>query len=105
MEIADSWDNLVEAVNKWGDEHGVDNAMAQYAKINEEIGEIAHELTRGHLTGPLMADAIGDTLVTVLLFAHILGYDARVCLDRAYSVIKERKGRKGSTGAFVKEGE
>lgn len=73
-----------------------------YAKIGEEKGEIAKELTRNNIHSPEMQDAIGDTLVTIIIFADILGYDARECLQMAYNEIKDRKG-KTINDSFVKD--
>lgn len=75
--------------------------MAQYAKVIEEAGEIAHELTRNNLQTPELVDAIGDTLVTVIILADILGIDPVEALGKAYNIIKERKGH--TNGNFVKE--
>lgn len=92
---------LIKATKNWGREKGINNPIMQYAKINEEIGEIAHELTRGNLKTSAMADAIGDVLVTLIIFADILGFDLEQCLRTAYNEIKERQGE-NIDGAFVK---
>lgn len=95
-------DELIDAVIDWGRAKGLDNAVMQYAKMNEEVGEIAHELTRGNLKTTEMKDALGDTAVTLIILADILGFDIVRCLELAYDEIKNRKGQtKG--GSFVKE--
>lgn len=93
---------LIEAVALWGREHGIDNPVMQALKINEEVGEIATEITHDRMHGPDMVDAIGDSLVTIIILADILGYDPLDCLAEAYSVISNRKG-KTVDGCFVKE--
>lgn len=95
-------DELIQAVIDWGRGKHLDNPVMQYAKVNEEIGEIAHELTRGNLKSPEMKDAIGDTLVTIIILADILGYDPTRCLEAAYAVIKDRSGHT-ENGSFVKD--
>ena len=93
---------LIKAVVKWGDDHKLNDPVMQYAKVNEEIGEIAHEITRGHLDSDELKDAIGDSTVTLIILSNILGFDFVDCLMKAYSEIKGRKG-KTENGSFVKE--
>ena len=101
-------EQLVKAVKQWGREKGINNPLMQYAKINEEIGELAHELTRGKCGGedsvPSEAtiDAIGDILVTVIIFAKIIGIDPVYALAEAYDTISGRTG-KTINGSFVKD--
>lgn len=95
-------DTLFDEVVKWGRDRGINNPAMQFAKLNEEVGEIAHELTRKHLHTDEMADALGDTLVVLIILADILGYDLRECLKGAYDVIKNRRGRT-EDGNFIKE--
>lgn len=100
-------EQLVKAVKQWGREKGINNPLMQYAKINEEIGELAHEVVRGHIQ-PIptreTVDAIGDILVTVIIFADIIGVDPIEALSMSYDTIKERKG-KTINGSFVKANE
>jgi NTP pyrophosphatase (non-canonical NTP hydrolase) len=95
-------DELIEAVMKWGREHKIDNPVMQALKVNEEVGEIATEITHNRLHGDDMIDALGDSLVTIIVLADILGYDPRECLQEAYNVISKRKGET-IDGCFVKE--
>lgn len=95
-------DELIDAVVNWGRAKGLDNAVMQYAKMNEEVGEIAHELTRGNLKTAEMKDALGDTAVTLIILADILGFDIVRCLELAYGVIKGRTGHT-ENGSFVKD--
>lgn len=95
-------DTLFDEVVEWGRDRGINNPAMQFAKLNEEAGEIAHELTRKHLHTDEMADALGDTLVVLIILADILGYDLRECLKGAYDVIKDRRGRT-EDGNFIKE--
>lgn len=95
-------DELIKAVMKWGREHKIDNPVMQALKVNEEVGEIATEITHNRLHGDDMIDALGDSLVTIIILADILGYDPRECLQEAYDVISKRKGET-IDGCFVKE--
>lgn len=98
-----SADMLFDKIVQWGRDRGIDNPTMQFAKLNEEAGEIAHELTRMHFHTDEMADALGDTLVTLIILADILGYDLVECLNSAYGVIKDRNGHTVS-GSFIKDG-
>ena len=95
-----SW--LIEVVINWGEEHNLHDPIMQFAKVNEEVGEIAHELTRNHLDTPEIKDAIGDSLVTLIILSNILGFDPVDCLAAAYEEIRDRKGIT-ENGTFVKE--
>lgn len=99
--IADA-EEVINAVKEWGRGHKIFDPMAQYAKVVEEAGEIAHELTRNNLHSPAIEDAIGDTLVTVIILADILDIDPVAALDKAYTTIKNRKGHL-ENGSFIKE--
>lgn len=94
-------DELIEAVMEWGNNKNLHDSKAQMNKVIEEVGEIAHEITRNK-NGDDLRDAIGDTLVTVIILSNIVGADPRKCLEMAY---KEIAGRKGETvnGTFIKD--
>ena len=94
-------DELIDAVMAWGEEKGLDDPKAQLNKVIEEVGEIAHEVTRNKY-GADFDDAIGDALVTIIILSNIGGNDPRECLALAYNAIKDRKGHTVS-GTFVKE--
>lgn len=77
----------------------------QWMRITEEVGEIRDVLLKPtKFTEPQAAlkDAIGDTLVTIIVLAHQLDLDVTECLSIAYEEIKNRKG-KMVNGTFVKE--
>ena len=74
-------------------------------RITEEVGEIRDVLLKPtKFTEPQAAlkDAIGDTLVTIIVLAHQIDLDVTECLGFAYEEIKNRKG-KMINGTFVKE--
>ena len=93
---------LIKQVVEWGRSHDLHDPVMQYAKVNEEIGEIAHEITRGNLSSDELKDAIGDSTVTLIILSDILGFDYVDCLMRAYSEINGRTG-KTENGSFVKD--
>lgn len=101
------YDTLFDVIN-WGREKGLDDPKAQLNKVIEEVGEIAHEITRNRydvneLEQPdELFDAIGDTLVTVIILADILNIDPISALSGAYEQIKDRKGAT-ENGTFVKD--
>ena len=95
-------DELIKLVEQWGRDKELHDPIMQYAKLNEEVGEIAHELTRGNLRSVELIDAIGDTAVTLIILADILSTDLQYCLGQAWFEIKDRKG-KTVDGSFVKD--
>ena len=99
-EMIDTTDKLIDAVMKWGDEHNLHDPKAQLNKVIEEVGEIAHEVSRNQY-GVDFDDAIGDALVTIIILSNIGGNDPRECLALAYNAIKDRKGVTRD-GTFVK---
>lgn len=98
---------LIDKVNDWADERNLKQAdpKIQWMRITEEVGEIRDVLLKPtKFTEPQAAlkDAIGDTLVTIIVLAHQLNLDVTECLGIAYEEIKNRKG-KMINGTFVKE--
>ena len=99
--------DLITKINAWADERNLKQAdpKIQWMRITEEVGEIRDVLLKPtKFTDPQMAlkDAIGDTLVTIIVLAHQLDLDVTECLNIAYNEIKNRKG-KMVNGTFVKE--
>lgn len=93
---------LFDNVAQWGRDKGLNDPKAQLNKVLEEVGEIAHEITRNKYSSPELVDAIGDTLVTIIILSDILGIDPIEALSEAYGVIKDRKGET-KNGTFVRE--
>ena len=94
-------------VIQWGRDKGLHDPKAQLNKVIEEVGEIAHEITRNHydleaLEQPdELVDALGDTLVTIIILADILNMDPMACLEEAYMAIANRTGET-KDGSFIK---
>ena len=93
--------DLINEVKVWGRDKHLDDPKSQLNKVIEEVGEIAHEVTRNKY-GEEFSDAIGDTLVTIIILADIMDYDAIGCLNAAYETIKNRTGHT-ENGTFVKD--
>lgn len=102
-----TFSELITKINEWADERNLKQAdpKIQWMRITEEVGEIRDVLLKPtKFTEPQAAlkDAIGDTLVTIIVLAHQLDLDVTECLGIAYEEIKNRKGRM-INGTFVKE--
>ena len=98
---------LITKINHWADERNLKQAdpKIQWMRVTEEVGEIRDVLLKPtKFTEPKAAlkDAIGDTLVTIIVLAHQLDLDVTECLSIADEEIKNRKG-KMVNGTFVKE--
>lgn len=94
----DSMSELIDKVNEWADERNLKQAdpKIQWMRITEEVGEIRDVLLKPtKFTEPQAAlkDAIGDTLVTIIVLAYQLDLDVAECLSIAYEEIKNRKGK------------
>lgn len=103
----DGISELITKINRWADKRNLKQAdpKIQWMRITEEVGEIRDVLLKPtKFTEPNAAlkDAIGDTLVTIIVLAHQLDLDVTECLSIAYEEIKSRKG-KMVNGTFVKE--
>lgn len=96
-------DEIMADVVRWGREKKINDPIMQFAKMNEEVGELAHELTRMRFHADEVEDALGDIFVTIIILADILGYDLHDCLLEAYETIKSRSGHT-SGGSFIKDG-
>lgn len=102
-----TFSELIVKINEWAYERNLKQAdpKIQWMRITEEVGEIRDVLLKPtKFTEPQAAlkDAIGDTLVTIIVLAHQLDLDVTECLNLAYEEIKNRKG-KMIDGTFVKE--
>ena len=99
------------------------NSYAQYAKFMEEANEILVAMNKRRgcsipvegtpFTERVMSekcvkglfelqDALGDTLVTLIILAAQYGLELEDCLEYAYNEIKDRTG-KTVGGTFIKD--
>lgn len=102
-----TFSELITKINEWADDRSLKQAdpKIQWMRVTEEVGEIRDVLLKPtKFTEPQAAlkDAIGGTLVTIIVLAHQLDLDVAQCLGIAYEEIKNRKG-KMVNGTFVKE--
>lgn len=100
--IENDINDLTVRIYSWFDEHNLYDPIMQFAKLNEEVGEIAHELTRNRYKGADIKDALGDTYITLVGMAHHLNLDLSECISGAYKEIRDRKG-KTVNGSFIKD--
>lgn len=93
---------LIELIERWSVERNMHTAAPskQMLKVSEEIGEIARAIVRNDMDS--LKDAIGDTVVTLVILAQQNKTTLEECVNHAYDEIKDRKG-KLIDGIFVKE--
>lgn len=89
--------NLINKINEWAISHGLDkgNPKTEWMKVTEEVGEIRDVFLKPHdFADPewSLKDAIGDSIVTLVVLCLQLGYDVEECLTIAYNDIKDREG-------------
>lgn len=88
---------LIDKVNEWAISHGLDqgNPKIEWMKVTEKVGEIRDVFLKPHdFADPewSLKDAIGDSIVTLIVLCLQLGYDVEECLTIAYNDIKDRQG-------------
>ncbi len=99
-------DEQIFLIREWGRAKGITGsegsgtASSQYQKLLEEVGELGKALMEDDACETI--DAIGDCAVVLILLADMKNLRFEKCLQDAYDVIKERKGRMES-GVFVKD--
>jgi NTP pyrophosphatase (non-canonical NTP hydrolase) len=87
----------------WANDKGIytkGDSKTQYLKLMEESGELAEALLKNDR--PEIIDAIGDMVVVLTNLAALENLRIEDCVQSAYDVIKNRKG-KMENGTFVKE--
>ncbi|HFU3729588.1 TPA: hypothetical protein ACGO7Y_001291 [Streptococcus suis] len=105
--MAKKFEELKNMVVCWAfdkDLHEADPKI-QWMRVTEEIGEIRDVLlkpTKFENPREALKDALGDSLVTLIVLAYQLRLDLVECLETAYNEIKDRKGQMVN-GTFVKE--
>ncbi len=100
-----NFEELHEAIIQWADDRNMINSdrlsvLAQFAKVSEEHGELSAGINKND--EDKTKDSLGDILVTLIILAQDLNLDLLDCLNSAYKVIQNRKG-KTINGVFVKE--
>ncbi|HFI0385380.1 TPA: MazG-like family protein [Streptococcus suis] len=101
-----NFEELKNKVVHWArkrDLHQADPKI-QWMRVTEEVGEIRDVLlkpTKFEDPKQALKDALGDSLVTLIVLAYQLRLDLVECLEIAYEEIKDRNG-KMVNGTYVK---
>ena len=101
------FEDLESKVVDWGWSKGIltdalpstERKLKQFSKTEEEVIELFDAIKAEDREEAV--DAIGDILVTVIIFAQQLGYTPAECLEAAWNEIKDRTG-KTVNGVFIK---
>ncbi len=91
-----------EAIRDWSSIRGIGgkDAQVQFQRCMQELTEIHDAMCNNDFTE--MKDAVGDTIVTLINLAKILGFNAEDGLEQAFNVIELRKGIRTERGDFVR---
>lgn len=92
----------LQPIRDWANERNLiaeGDSKTQYLKLIEECGELSQAILRSNKVE--LVDAIGDIIVVLTNLAAIEDVKVEHCLNSAYNVIKNRKG-KMINGTFVK---
>ena len=93
---------VYDLIRTWANDKGIytkGDSKTQYLKLQEESGELAEALLKNDR--PEIIDAIGDMVVVLTNLAALENLRIEDCVQSAYDVIKNRKG-KMINGTFVK---
>jgi hypothetical protein len=97
-------EELVSSVVGWSISRGIfpnSTPQAQLLKCLSEVGELADATLKGNQKE--VEDGIGDTLVTLIIYARLQDMNLTDCLAAAWEQIKDRRGYLTPEGVFVKE--
>ena len=100
-----TFEELHEAIIQWAEDRNMIKpdrltGLAQLAKVTEELGELSAGINKND--EDKTKDSLGDIMVTLIILAQDLNFDLLDCLNGAYRVIQNRKG-KTINGVFVKD--
>ena len=100
-----TFEELHEAIIQWAEDRNMIKqdrltVLAQFAKVSEEQGELSAGINKND--EDKTKDSLGDIMVTLIILAQDLNFDLLDCLNSAYNVIKDRKG-KVIDGSYIKE--
>lgn len=88
----------------WASKRGIlenGTVTGQTLKFSEEAGEVAGAVARKNIE--LLKDSLGDTLVTMVIIAHLSEIDLEESMNVAWDDIKDRTGTLTEDGVFVKD--
>ena len=94
---------LEDSVLLWAEEKGILSKATpetQCLKMASEASEVCDAVAKNDQDE--LEDGIGNTLVALIILAHMKGTDVVSCLDKAYKVIANRTG-KMQNGTFIKD--
>lgn len=86
----------------WAHERNINNPHTQALKLVEEVGETISELNHGREDSDAFEDGLGDIMVSLVILSAITGHDLFKCWEKAYTTIRDRKGRTVD-GNFIKD--
>ena len=92
-----------DLIRDWANERGLyenGDPKTQALKLVEEVGETCRAILKEDHDEVI--DGIGDCVVVLTNLAELVGVSIEECIDRAYSEIKDRKG-KMDNGTFKKD--
>ena len=92
-----------DLIREWADQRGLyqnGDTKTQALKLVEEVGETCRAILKEDHDEVI--DGIGDCVVVLTNLAELAGVSIEECIDRAYSEIKDRKG-KMDNGTFKKD--
>ena len=94
---------LIEKIKTWGYDRQITvngTSISQAIKTAEETTELLDAVNTKNK--PMIKDAIGDIVVTLVMVAEIEGVTLEECIQQAYDEIKDRRGYLRSDGTFMK---
>jgi NTP pyrophosphatase (non-canonical NTP hydrolase) len=95
--------NELQPIRNWANDRNLiveGDVSTQFLKLTEEVGELAQSIFKKQ--DDEFVDALGDIVVVLTNMAAMKGIKLEHCVNSAYNVIKDRKG-KMINGTFVKE--
>jgi NTP pyrophosphatase (non-canonical NTP hydrolase) len=98
-----NFEDLQKDVINWANDKNLikpENAPKQFLKVVEELGELSRSILKEDRKEEI--DAFGDVMVTLIILSEQRGLNLVDCLNTAYEVIKNRKG-KTVNGTFIKD--
>jgi NTP pyrophosphatase (non-canonical NTP hydrolase) len=98
-----TFEQLQTATVDWANDKNLikpENAPTQFLKVVEELGELSRSILKEDRKEEI--DAFGDVMVTLIILSQQRGLNLVDCLNTAYEVIKNRKG-KTVNGTFIKD--
>jgi len=95
-----TFEPLASSICQWAQERDINNPAKQLLKVFEEAGELSAAYLKGKAAEE--KDAVGDVLVTLIIYCNIRGLNINECLSLAWNEIKNRKGV-NVNGTFIKD--